>query len=47
VELTGIVALLAKMSADNRTLYGIISIVVAVGAGFGVGMIFKKGGGSH
>lgn len=47
VELTGIVALLAKMSSDSRVLYGIISIVVAVAAGFGVGMIFKKGGGSH
>jgi hypothetical protein len=48
VELTGIVALLAKISSDNRALYGIISIVVAVAAGFGVGMIFRKGGGgSH
>jgi uncharacterized protein (TIGR02186 family) len=48
VELTGIVALLAKMSSDNRVLYGILSIVVALAAGFGVGMIFRKGGGgSH
>jgi len=47
VELTGVVAQLAKMSSDNRAMYGILSIVVAIAAGFGVGMIFKKGGGSH
>lgn len=48
VELTGVVALLAKMSSDNRVLYGILSIIVALAAGFGVGMIFRKGGGgSH
>jgi uncharacterized membrane-anchored protein YitT (DUF2179 family) len=34
------------MAKNNGTLYGIISIVVAVLAGFGVGMIFRKGG-SH
>lgn len=47
VELTGAVAMLAKMSSDNRAMYGILSILVAIAAGFGVGMIFKKGGGSH
>ncbi len=47
VELTGMVELLAKLASDSRALYGIISIVVAIAAGFGVGMIFKKGGGSH
>jgi len=48
VELTGVVAQLAKMSSDNRAMYGILSILVAIAAGFGVGMIFKKGGGgSH
>jgi uncharacterized protein (TIGR02186 family) len=47
VELTGVVAQLSKMSSDNRAMYGILSILVAIAAGFGVGMIFKKGGGSH
>ena len=47
VQMTGIVAKLADMSSNNRAVYGIISILVALAAGFGVGMIFKKGGGAH
>lgn len=46
VEQVGGVKALADMAKNNGALYGIISIVVAVLAGFGVGMIFRKGG-SH
>jgi uncharacterized protein (TIGR02186 family) len=47
VQMTGIVAKLEEMSTNNRAMYGILSILVALAAGFGVGMIFKKGGGAH
>jgi uncharacterized protein (TIGR02186 family) len=47
VEQVGVVRTLANMAKDNGALYGIISIVAALGAGFGVGMIFRKGGGAH
>ncbi len=44
VEQVGIVKTLARMAKENAILYGIISIGVAIIAGFGVGMIFRKGG---
>lgn len=44
VEQVGIVKALASMAKDNSVLYGIISIAVAIVAGFGVGMVFRKGG---
>lgn len=47
VEQVGVVKTLANMAKNNGVLYGIISIVAALGAGFGVGMIFRKGGGAH
>ncbi|MDA8168860.1 MAG: TIGR02186 family protein [Nitrospiraceae bacterium] len=47
VEHVGAVKLFADMAKKNAALYGLISLVVAVGAGFGVGMIFGKGGGAH
>ena len=47
VEQVGIVRFLASMSKNNGALYGIISILAALGAGFGVGMVFRKGGGAH
>lgn len=47
VEQSGIVKALSDMAKNNGALYGIISIVIALGAGFGVGMIFRKGGGAH
>jgi uncharacterized protein (TIGR02186 family) len=47
VEQAGIVKALSGMAKNNSALYGIISIVAALGAGFGVGMIFRKGGGAH
>ncbi|MBI3600257.1 MAG: TIGR02186 family protein [Nitrospinae bacterium] len=42
-----IIKLLADMAKNNGALYGIISIVVALFAGFGVGIIFKRGRGGH
>lgn len=47
VEQGGIVKMLSGMAANNGAVYGIISIVIALGAGFGVGMVFRKGGGAH
>ena len=47
VEQVGIVKTLSAMAKNNGALYGIISIVAALGAGFGVGLIFRKGGGAH
>ncbi|HAK87479.1 MAG: hypothetical protein A2077_02785 [Nitrospirae bacterium GWC2_46_6] len=47
VEQAGIVKALSGMAKNNGALYGIISILIALGAGFGVGMIFRKGGGAH
>ncbi|MEK6681925.1 MAG: TIGR02186 family protein [Nitrospirota bacterium] len=47
VEQVGIVKTLANMAKNNGALYGAISIVVALIAGFGVGIIFRKGGGGH
>ena len=47
VEQVGIIKALSDMAKNNGALYGIISIVIALGAGFGVGLIFRKGGGAH
>ena len=47
VEKTGIIKSLSNMAKNNGSLYGLISVIVALGAGFGVGMIFKSGGGAH
>jgi len=47
VEQVGIVKTLANMARDNAALYGFLSIGIALSAGFGVGMVFRKGGGSH
>jgi uncharacterized protein (TIGR02186 family) len=47
VEQVGFVKLLADMAKSKGALYGVLSIAVALAAGFGVGMIFRKGGGSH
>lgn len=46
VAQVGGVKILADMAKKKAPLYGILSIVVAIAAGFGVGMIFRKGG-SH
>jgi uncharacterized protein (TIGR02186 family) len=47
VEQVGMVKTLASMAKDSAAFYGMLSIGIALGAGFGVGMIFRKGGGSH
>jgi uncharacterized protein (TIGR02186 family) len=47
VEQAGLVKTLAGMAKNNAALYGFISIVSALGAGFGVGLVFRKGGGAH
>ncbi len=47
VEQVGIVKALTNMAKNNGAVYGVLSIVIALGAGFGVGMIFRKGGDSH
>ncbi|TAN42722.1 MAG: hypothetical protein EPN25_02315 [Nitrospirae bacterium] len=47
VEQVGIVDTLSNMAKKNGALYGFISIISALGAGFGVGLIFRKGGGAH
>jgi uncharacterized protein (TIGR02186 family) len=47
VEQAGMVKTLAGMAKNNAALYGFISIVSALGTGFGVGLVFRKGGGAH
>lgn len=47
VEMTGFVGKISALASQNRAIYGIIAIVVALAAGFAVGSIFKKGGGAH
>jgi uncharacterized protein (TIGR02186 family) len=47
VEQAGIVKTLAGMAKNKAAFYGLISIVSALGAGFGVGLVFRKGGGAH
>lgn len=42
VEQVGIVRTLANMAENNGALYGIISVVVALVGGFGIGMVFRK-----
>ena len=47
VEQVGMVKTLATMAKDSAAMYGFLSIGVALSAGFGVGLVFRKGGGSH
>jgi len=47
VEQAGVVKQLAGMARNNASIYGLLSILAALGAGFGVGLIFRKGGGAH
>ncbi len=44
-ERVGIEEILSHMAFEKPAVYGIIAIVVAIIAGFGVGMVFKGGGG--
>ena len=47
VEQVGMVKTLATMAKDSAAMYGFLSIGIALSAGFGVGMVFRKGGGAH
>ncbi|MDH5298379.1 MAG: TIGR02186 family protein, partial [Desulfobulbaceae bacterium] len=47
VAQSGIVKQLSGLAFNNPAIYGVIAVVVAMAAGFAVGAIFKKGGGSH
>ncbi len=47
VEQVGVVKTLATMAKNSAAFYGFLSIGIALGAGFGVGLVFRKGGGSH
>jgi len=47
VEQVGLVKAFANMAKNNAAVYGIISILAALGSGFGVGLVFKKSGGAH
>jgi hypothetical protein len=47
VEQVGSVRYLATMAKNQGALYGLFSILAALGAGFGVGLVFRKGGGAH
>jgi uncharacterized protein (TIGR02186 family) len=47
VAQVGMVKSLAGMASDTPALYGFLSIAVALGAGFAVSMVFRKGGGAH
>lgn len=47
VQQTSIVKKLAGMADTNSAVYGIISILLALAVGFGVGIIFRKSAASH
>jgi uncharacterized protein (TIGR02186 family) len=47
VEQVGMVKTLATMAQNSPAIYGFLSIGVALGAGIGVSLVFRKGGGSH
>lgn len=47
VDQAGIVKFLSNMARNNAAFYGLISIIIALSAGFGVGLVFRKGGGAH
>jgi uncharacterized protein (TIGR02186 family) len=47
VEQVGMVKSIANMAKNDAAEYGFITVFAALSAGFGVGMIFRKGGGAH
>jgi len=47
VEQVGMVKSFASMAKNNAATYGIIAILAALTAGFGVGLVFRKNGGAH
>jgi len=46
VEQVGAVKMLSGMAKNKSALYGALSVIIALAAGFGVGIVFK-GGGAH
>jgi len=42
---TGVVAWLSNLAFNSPAAYGIMAVVVAIIAGFAVGLVFRKGGG--
>ena len=47
VETTGALKYLSNMAFNRASFYGIVSILIAIAAGFIVSVMFKGGGGSH
>lgn len=47
VARTGVVAWLSNLAFNSPAAYGIMAVVVAIIAGFAVGLVFRKGGGAH
>jgi uncharacterized protein (TIGR02186 family) len=47
VAQVGAVKTLASMARNSAAFYGLLSVGVALTAGFGVGLVFRKGGGAH
>lgn len=47
VEQDGAIKALSNLAQNNGAIYGLAAIGVSVTAGFGVGVVFKGGGGSH
>ena len=47
VEAVGLVRTLASMAFNHSSQYGALSILAALGAGLGVGLVFRKNSGAH
>ncbi|GBE06603.1 MAG TPA: hypothetical protein ENH45_01050 [Nitrospirae bacterium] len=47
VEKTGALRFLSEMAFNKAAVYGVVSIFIAIFAGFIVSMVFKGGGGGH
>jgi uncharacterized protein (TIGR02186 family) len=44
IQKVGLESWLTKTSQESPVFYGIMAVLIAIGAGLGVGMIFRKGG---
>ena len=47
LELAGLPASIANMAYDKPLLFGIMAVVIAIGTGLIIGVLFKGGGGAH
>jgi uncharacterized protein (TIGR02186 family) len=47
LELKGLPALISTMAYGRPLLFGIMAVVIAIGAGLIIGVIFRGGGGAH